>query len=156
GLPPLPAWADAPVGEYLDRLTGQRRLSPHTVAAYRRDLAQFFDYCQRQGVTSVTGVDRLVARRFLAFLDTRGYSRRSMTRKASAVGAFYREGVKRGLWENNPLEGVKRARPDRPLPHALPARTVAQVLEQIGESDPESLRDRALLETLYATGMRIS
>jgi len=155
-IPPLPEWATVEVEDYLQRLVDQRRLSPHTVAAYRRDLAQFFEYCDRQGARSVTSVDRLVARRYLAFLDTRGYKRRSMTRKASAVRAFYSDGVKRGKWEANPLDGVKRAKLDRPLPHALPARTVAHVLEGIDDSEPEGLRDRALLETLYATGLRIS
>lgn len=156
GIPPTPAWAAPDVDRYLGRLRSQRRLSPHTVAAYSRDLSQFFDYCDRCGLGSVVEIDRLVVRRYLAFLDTRGYSRRSMTRKSSAVRAFYNDGVKRGLWESNPLDGVKRAKLDRPLPHALPARTLAHVLESIDDSDPVGARDRALLETLYATGLRIS
>jgi integrase/recombinase XerC len=155
-IPDNPQWAGPAVEGYLARLADQRRLSPHTVAAYRRDLAQFFDYCDRTGIGGVTGVDRIVARRYLAFLDTRGYSRRSLTRKASAVRAFYADGVRRGLWESNPLDGVKRPKLDRPLPHALPARSVAHAIEAIDTTSPEGTRDRALLETLYATGMRIS
>ncbi len=155
-IPDLPDWAAQPVTEYLGRLETQRRLSHHTVAAYRRDLAQFFDYCGRTGVGSVTGVERTVARRYLAFLDTRGYSRRSLSRKASAVRAFYSDGVRRGSWESNPFDGVKRPKLDRPLPHALPARTVATALNSIDTSEPAGLRDRALMETLYASGMRIS
>lgn len=155
-IPPLPEWAIGDVDDYLSRLTLQRRLSVHTVDAYRRDLAQFFDYCSRHGIASIDEVDRLIARRYLAFLDTRGYSRRSMTRKASAVGAFYRDGMKRGVRMVNPLDGVKRAKLDRPLPHALPTKTVAHVLDHISDNDPESLRDRALLELLYATGLRVS
>ena len=138
------------------RLSDQRRLSAHTVGAYRRDLAQFFDFCERNGVVSVTGVKRTVARRYLAFLDTRGYSRRSISRKASAVRVFYADGIKRALWQSNPLDGVKRIKLDRPLPHALPARAVERVLELIETNDAEGLRDRALMETLYATGLRVS
>ena len=149
-------WAGPAVEDYLDRLGAQRRLSPHTVAAYRRDLAQFFDYCARYGIGAIPDVDRTIARRYLAFLDTRGYARRSLARKASAVRGFYTDGVKRGLWKSNPYDGVKRAKLDRPLPHALPARAVAHAIEAIDTSGPEGLRDRALLETLYATGMRIS
>lgn len=155
-IPDAPDWAAPAVEAYLGRLADQRRLSPHTVAAYRRDLAQFFDYCHRAGVRSVTEVDRIVVRRFLAFLDTRGYARRSMARKASSVRAFYAEGARRGLWSANPLDGVKRPKLDRPLPHALPARTVAHALDTIDTSTPEGLRDRALMETLYASGLRIS
>lgn len=142
--------------DYLGRLADQRRLSPHTIAAYRRDLAQFFDYCDRYGIATIRDVDRTVARRYLAFLDTRGYARRSLVRKASAVRVFYADGVKRGLWETNPFDGVRRPKLDRPLPHALPARAVAHAIEAVDTSQPEGLRDRALLETLYATGMRIS
>lgn len=155
-IPEIPEWAAPAVDEYIDRLAEQRRLSPHTVAAYRRDLAQFFDFCDRSGCRRIEDVDRTVARRFLAFLDTRGYARRSLTRKASAVRSFYADGAKRGSWERNPLDGVKRPKLDRPLPHALPARTVAQALEGIDASEPLGLRDRALLETLYASGLRIS
>ena len=155
-LPDLPPWAAAEVEAYLSRLADHRRLSPHTLAAYRGDLAQFFDYCDRAGVDAIGKVERRLARRFLAFLDTRGYSRRSVARKASAVRAFYTDAVRRGLVEVNPLEGVSRPKLDRPLPHALPARTVAAALESIDTSDPVGIRDRALLETLYATGLRIS
>ncbi|MFQ5523473.1 MAG: tyrosine recombinase [Acidimicrobiia bacterium] len=155
-LPDLPPWATAEVESYLTRLAHHRQLSPHTVAAYRGDLAQFFDYCHRSGVGSIGAVERRLARRYLAFLDTRGYSRRSVARKASAVRAFYTDAVKRGLVEVNPLEAVGRPKLDRPLPHALPARTVAAALESIDTADPVGMRDRALLETLYATGLRIS
>jgi site-specific recombinase XerD len=154
--PEIPSWAAEVVEGYLARLQDQSRLSPHTVAAYRRDLAQFFDYGDRSGIRSVTEVDRTLSRRFLAFLDTRGYTRRSMTRKASSVGAFYRDGVRRGLWEANPLEGVRRPKLDRPLPHALPARALAHALDRIDTTTPVGRRDRALVETLYATGMRVS
>ncbi len=156
GIPELPEWAENEVDRYLSRLSDQRRLSPHTVSAYRRDLAQFFDFCERYGAGSVSQVDRTIARRYLAFLDTRGYTRRSISRKASAVRVFYSDGVKRGLWGVNPFDGVKRAKLERPLPHALPTRAVAKALEEIDTSDSEGLRDRALLETLYATGMRVS
>src|SRR5690606_41663811 len=57
-IPDLPEWAEPTVSDYIQRLQTQRRLSEHTVAAYRSDLAQFFDYCARYGVESVTGVDR--------------------------------------------------------------------------------------------------
>ncbi len=155
-LPDMPAWAAAPVDDYLARLREQRDLSPNTVDAYRRDLTQFFDYCDRNGVRRIDAAQRIHARRYLAFLDTLGYSRRSATRKASAVRSFYNDAGRRGVTAVNPFEGVARPRLDRPLPHALPARTVVHAIEAIDTSSAQGLRDRAVLDTLYSTGLRIS
>ena len=69
-VPETPRWAHPQVAKYLSRLSDQRGLSPNTIDAYRRDLAQFFDYCDRAGVTTISDVDRRSARRYLAFLDT--------------------------------------------------------------------------------------
>jgi integrase/recombinase XerC len=140
----------------LGRLAGQRRLSPHTISAYGRDLAQFFDYCHRAGLEKLTEVDRGHARRYLAFLDTRGYSRRSLTRKTSAVRAFYADGVRRGSWAANPMDGVRKPKLDKPLPHAMSARAVSRALDGLDATSAVGVRDRALVETLYATGMRVS
>ncbi len=152
----MPQWADEPVGDFLTRMRHQRELSPHTIDAYRRDLAQFFAYCDREGVGSIGAVERRHARRYLAFLADDGYSKRSMTRKASAVRSFYNDTGRRGSTSVNPFEGVSRPRLDKPLPHALPTRTVILAIETIDPTTPVGLRDRALIDTLYSTGLRIS
>ena len=155
-VPELPEWARSAVGDFLDRMRDQRDLSPHTLAAYRGDLAQFFAYCDEEGVDSVTSVRRREARRYLAVLSAAGYSKRSMTRKSSAVRSFYNDAGRRGLATTNPFEGVSRPRLDRPLPHALPTRTVIHAIETIDTGTPEGQRDRALVDALYSTGLRIS
>ncbi len=152
----MPEWAAVSVAAYLDRQRDQRELSPHTIEAYRRDLAQFFAYCAEEGVASIDSVRRKHARRYLAFLSASGYSKRSMTRKASAVRAFYNDAGRRGSATVNPFEGVSRPRLDKPLPHALPTRTLIHAIETIDPTTPEGLRDRALIDTLYSTGLRIS
>jgi site-specific recombinase XerD len=152
----MPGWAAAPVDGYLDRMRDQRELSPNTLDAYRRDLAQFFSYCDEQGVRSIDGVRRQHARRYLAALSAAGYSKRSMTRKSSAVRSFYNDAGRRGSAGVNPFEGVSRPRLDQPLPHALPARTVVHAIETIDPATPEGLRDRALIDTLYSSGLRVS
>ena len=121
-LPDLPTWAENPVLEYLARLRTQRNLSPNTIEAYRRDLSQCFDYCARSGVKDIRDVERGHARRFVAFLDTRRYSRTSLTRKASAVRAFFSDAGRRGQVESNPFEGVAPPGRAKSLPHALPVR----------------------------------
>ena len=134
----------------------QRDLSPHTIDAYRRDLSQFFAYCDEEEVTSIDAVQRQHARRYLAVLSAGGYSKRSMTRKASAVRSFYNDAGRRGSASVNPFEGVSRPKLDKPLPHALPARTLIHAIETIEPDTPVGLRDRALIDTLYSTGLRIS
>lgn len=155
-VPETPAWASASVDEYLARLRDQRGLAANTIDAYRRDLAQFFDYCERNGIDRIGGVDRRIARRYLAFLDTLGYSRTTTSRKSSSVRAFYSDAVLRGHAEVNPFVGVSTPKLDKPLPRALPARAMAAAIESIDTSGPSGLRDRAIVETLYATGLRIS
>ncbi len=142
--------------EYLSYLGTVRNLSPHTVDAYRRDLAQFFDFCDRAGILDVADVDRRLVRRYLAHLDTRSYARRSIARKASAVRAFYDWMARRGRVSANPAAAVGRPRLDERIPHALPERAVLAGLDRLGGDDPVTLRDRALLELLYATGLRVS
>jgi len=155
-VPVVPDWAVGEIEAYLSRLHDQRGLSEHTIAAYRRDLSQFFDYCDRGGQRGIGTPDRRTARRYLAFLDTLGYSRATISRKASSIRAFYRDAATRGLVPANPFEGVSTPKLNRPLPHAIPARSVAAAIESIDTGDPMGLRDRAIVETLYATGLRVS
>ena len=155
-LPDAPVWAEEPVAEYLLRLESQRGLSEHTLAAYRRDLSQFFDYCHRSGVRDVRSVERTHARRYVAFLDTLGYSRTSITRKSSAVRSFYREAGRRDEADTNPFEGVARPGRESKLPHALPTRAVVHAIESIDTSSPAGMRDKAIVDMLYSTGLRIS
>lgn len=155
-VPELPAFARDAVDAYLGRLTAHRALSDNTVDAYRRDLAQFFDYCARSSVQSVGDVTRQMARRYLAFLDTLGYSRRSIARKASSVRAFYKDGLRRGDLAVNPFDGIARPKMAKPLPHALSQHALSGALEAIDTSESVGMRDRAIIEVLYATGLRIS
>jgi integrase/recombinase XerC len=153
--PPLPGWAKTPVEAYLRRLSDERGLSPHTVAAYRRDLAHFLDFCEHRGARSIETVDRRMFRAHLAELDALGYARSSIARKGSAIRSFLSDAVRRRTIPTNPAAGVVRPKMGKPLPHALPRRQVERAIEMIDGEDPVSLRDRALVELLYSTGMRV-
>ncbi len=131
-------------------------MSEHTFDAYRRDLSAFLDFCDRLGLDGLEAIDRRVVRRWVANLDTRGYARTSIARKVSTVRSFFDFCVKREMLGANPAVGVNTARPARPLPTALPSRAVSAAIESVDGDDAESLRDRALLELLYSTGMRVS
>ncbi len=155
-IPDVPRWAHEQLDLYLEQHLVLRGLSEHTHDAYRRDISSFLDFCDRMGIDTLGAIDRKVVRRWVAHLDTRGYARTSIARKVSTVRSFFGFCVKRGVVDANPAIGVNTARPARPLPHALPARTVAEAIESIDGDDPESIRDRALLELLYSTGLRVS
>jgi len=155
-LPDLPSWAQQPVEQFLLRQSSQRNLSPHSLDAYRRDLSQFMAFCDRAGVSTVQDVDRKTVRRFVAYLDTLGYARRSIARKTSAVRVFFADQARRGEILLNPADQVARRRRPKTLPHALAQRAVREILESLQGSEPVVLRDRAILEVLYATGVRVS
>jgi site-specific recombinase XerD len=155
-IPELPGWARTRVDDFLGRLSAQRGLSANTVAAYRRDLAQFFDFCERLGLDSIDSVDRRVVRRFQAQLVSRQYVSASIARKASAVRSFYRDAVRRHDVAVDPSAGLPpRKRPSR-LPKAIAARPLGEMLDALVGDHPIDVRDRAILELLYGTGMRVS
>lgn len=155
-IPDLPAWAAPTVESFLERLEAERGLSVHTIAAYRRDLSQFFDFCDRVGLDSPGAVDRRILRRFQAHLVTRRYAAATISRKVSAVRSFYRDAARRTEVEANPAAGLPpRRRPTR-LPRAIAARRLGEMLDAIGGDGPADVRDRAILEMLYGTGLRVS
>ena len=153
---PTPAWAEDALVGYLSRLAIQRRLSPHTVAAYRSDLRQFADFCQGLGLTTWDQVDRKVVRHYLSVLGDRSYSRRSIARKASAVRSFFADQVKKGELKLNPAAEVARPKLPERLPRALSSRVVRDILDSLPHATPIDLRDRAIIELLYSSGLRVS
>ncbi len=155
-VPNPPAWAERALDDYIERLDSERGLSPHTIDAYRRDLCQFFDYADRGAIKGLEDVNRTTVRRYLAFLSTRRYARRSISRKMSVVRSFFADASRRGLVVANPAEGVATPSREHSLPRAVPARSLGALLDQVSDEDPESLRDRAVIELLYGSGLRVS
>ena len=147
--------ADA-VADFVHRIEIERGLSPHTVAAYCRDLEQFVEFCERLGTDRLDGVNRRAIRRYMAQLSTRGYSRRSIARKISSIRSFFADAASRGLLPANPAEGVRQPRRPASLPKALPQQGLANSLDAVVGGSPVDLRDRAILELLYSSGLRVS
>ncbi|OGU17229.1 MAG: hypothetical protein A3K13_01930 [Gemmatimonadetes bacterium RIFCSPLOWO2_12_FULL_68_9] len=151
------------VAEFLTFLAKERNDSPHTVKAYGRDLALFAAFGDEYyggGAWTWAGVDRLAMRSFMGSLQRRGLAKRSVARAVSGVRTFYRFlSSRRGL-EVNPARGVRTPKLEKRLPVFLDRSQLeelfrfAEVLAQSGEF--QAVRDLALIETLYATGMRLS
>ncbi len=141
---------------YLKRLRVERGLSENTLDAYSRDLQAFVVFADRSGVSDAGDVNRKLIRRFVANLTTRGYAATSVARKSSAVRAFFADLARRDLVESNPAVGAPQPKRPKLLPRAIPAGALSEVLDDLVDPDPVGLRDRAVLEMLYGTGMRVS
>lgn len=147
---------DGAVEEYLQRCRVERGLSPNTLDAYRRDLADFVVFVDRFGATELDEVDRRLFRRFVASLSTRSYAPRTIARRASAVRAFLEDRTRAGLIDVNPATGVPQPKLPHSLPKSVPSRSLGAMLDKIDGGSPLDIRDRAILETLYGTGLRVS
>jgi integrase/recombinase XerD len=141
---------------YLEHLRVERGLAENTIIAYRRDLAGFVEFANRYGVSQTDGVDRRLIRRYVANLTTRGYAPTSVARKASAVRAFFGDLARRDVIGHNPAVGTPQPKRPRSLPRAIPAGALGRALDELDGPDPIDVRDRAILETLYGTGLRVS
>jgi len=140
--------------DYLRHLRDERRLSPHTLSAYRRDLRLFLDYCDR-GSIELAALDSYAVRQFAAECHRRGLSPRSIARRLSAVRRFLGYLVQHDAINSNPAVGVQAPKPARRLPATLDTDQVAGLLALEGD-DTFTVRDRAMLELLYSSGLRLS
>lgn len=150
------------IQRYLDHLTVERGLADNTIAAYRRDLARYGHFLRGCGVRDARRADELAVAAFVAHLstathgDARPYRATSVVRTLSAVRSFHRFLLREGEADRDPAAGVIRPRLPRSLPRPLPVEDVARVLEAPPDGTPAGLRDRAVLETLYGAGLRVS
>ncbi len=145
---------DGYLEDWLQILAAGRGYSPHTIAAYRGDLEQFAAFLQEEG-TSYLQVDRTVARRYLAHLQRRGLAPASVARKLAALRTFYGHLVRRAVLPIHPLRGLGTPKQPRHLPRFLSVDETVALLMAPDLRTPQGLRDRAILELLYASGLRV-
>jgi integrase/recombinase XerD len=144
-----------PVDRYLDTLRTERGASPNTIAAYRRDLLGLGRHLARRRIAiERAGMEELT--RYLAALRQGGLGPRSVGRHLSAIKGFYGFLVREGERRRDPTELLEAPRPPRRLPRTLSTAEAQALVESPPLGDPAGVRDRALLELLYATGMRAS
>lgn len=140
---------------FVAELRTERRLSAHTVAAYRRDLDALLEFLGREGLEDLASADAYHVRRFAAECHRRGLSARSIARRLSAARTFFASLVRDGHAKTNPALHVQAPKPSRRLPATLDADQMASLLAA-DASDPLDLRDAAILELFYSSGLRLS
>lgn len=144
--------------EFLAFLSVEKGSSANTVAAYRNDLQQLADFIgTKRGADGWCALDRSTIQDFILDLKQRGYTETSVARKVAAVRSFFAFLSAEGTVPLNPTEGLSSPRVGKTLPKAISPNEVDELLEQPARrSTPEAKRDRAMLELLYATGMRVT
>ncbi len=150
------------IGDFLDYLTYERNVSPNTVTAYREDLESFTGFLCNDYFTiardqlDLRRVDHLAVRAYLAHLARRKLSRSSIARHLSAMRSFFKYLMREAVVDANPARTVATPKREKHLPSVMQPSDVALLLEQPDLSTPLGLRDRAFLELLYASGLRIA
>lgn len=152
---------ESALADFDTHLRAQRRLSEHTVRAYRGDIGQLFEFAVERGVTELAEIDLGLLREWLATMGARRLSRATLARRGAAARTFFEWACRAGHVPTDPAARLVSARPDRTLPTVLTPHEAATFLEaarervDAGDPDPLHLRDWAAMELLYATGVRV-
>jgi len=146
------------IGRFLRYLEVERNASPLTVKSYREDLVSLAEYLDEALGRSVAPreINVLDLRGYVGALHEAGYAKSSVARRLASLRSFFRFAQREGLVENNPAKPLRNPRRDRKLPHFLSTDEIGQLLEAPPADQPLGLRDRAILETMYSAGLRVS
>jgi len=147
---------DQAVSAYLDTLRYARRAAPRTVSAYAGDLAEYGDFLRARGIGALSVVESDTVGDYLLSLRQRGLAPRTITRRRAAIVGLHRHSVGIGLVSFDATRNLEPMRTGRRLPHALPLEDIERLLAQTLGEEPLKLRDRAMLELAYASGLRAS
>jgi len=149
---------DQALADFLRHLGLERNASAHTVKSYREDLTQAVAFFRERVGPNVRPdqVTTRVLRAFLAWLHDQGYARATISRRIAAVRSWCRFLCRQGALDKNPADGLRGPKLDRKLPHFLNKADVDRLLASPKADTALGLRDRAILETLYSAGLRVS
>lgn len=144
------------INGFLSYLANERNYSPHTAENYRIDLDGFCKFLKENKISQFNSIDRIICRRFLAFLESNKLGRRSVARKISALRSFYKFLMREKMVTSNPWKVISTPKIIKKLPSFLYTEEIESLLNQPNIRTTQGIRDKAMLELLYATGMRVS
>ena len=150
----LPCETDR-LGEFESHLRDERRLSPHTLSNYRRDLQCVVRFCDEQGIARWADLHPQQVRSFAAQIHRRGLGGRSIQRNLSSLRSFCRYLVRQGVLGSNPAQDIRAPKTPRKLPHSLDIDRIQSLLDRPAE-DWLAQRDLAIMELMYSSGLRLS
>lgn len=141
---------------FLEYLETERNYSSHTILSYETDLIAFCEFLRTEGVENPAVVDRDLLRHFLARLFDEGFSKKSIARKVASLRSFFKFLKRRGVIVSNPSISLATPRVEKKLPSFLDEKAVRELMKQPDRATPDGLRDAAILEVFYSTGIRLS
>ena len=144
------------IGAYENYLTKVKQASGNTVASYMRDIRQFAGWLHEEEETEVVDAAQLHIQEFLSHLEEEGRSAATRSRALASLKNFYAYAVSTGFLTDSPVLEIRVDRGEKKLPQVLSSREVELLLAQPGSTDPKGIRDKAMLEVMYATGIRVS
>ncbi|MBT6049471.1 MAG: tyrosine recombinase XerC [Candidatus Scalindua sp.] len=142
--------------DFVAKLEHEKGFSEHTLRAYHKDLLQFDNFLKAEKRSSLESVNHLLLRRFLAVLRSKNYSKTTIARKLASIRSFFKFLIREGELVANPFEMLRTPKQDKKLPHFLSITEVDVLLKTPDSSTVMGLRDMAIMETLYSTGIRVS
>jgi integrase/recombinase XerC len=142
--------------KYINYLEAEKNASPYTVRNYKNDLLDFFHFLKSEKIVSLKEVNRHTLRDYMSYLIEQGIVKRSIARKLSAIRSFYRYLIREGTISASPVAATASPKLDKRLPSFLTPDEIKKLLEAPDLSKPQGHRDRAFLELLYASGLRVS
>ncbi len=151
-----PMTMEEQLGLYITHLDVEKDASPYTLRNYSHEIRQFLDFLKDEGIDTWDDVDRQVLRRYILWLRKEGYVEASMARKLSELRSFCRYLLREGFLDSNPIDVVSSPKVPKRLPRYLKPEEVEALLNAPDVSKPLGQRDKAILELLYAAGVRLS
>lgn len=141
---------------FIQYLHQEKQTSENTEVSYKRDLRKMAQYLSSHGVDSVNTVTSASLNSYVWFLEKEGMKPATISRSIASMKAFFNYLKKLGMLEEDPSEGLKAPKIEKKMPAVLSTEEMTLLLEQPSGSTPKELRDKAMLELLYATGIRVS
>lgn len=142
--------------EYINHLTVERGLAKNTLVSYRTDLNGYITFCRQHGLVTMEQAGKDTIMSYLYKMQLEGRSTATISRYLAAIKSYYRFAVNEGVIKKDPAQDLESPRPAQRLPRVLTIEEVDILLSQPPVGEPAGLRDKAMLELLYATGLRVS
>ncbi len=144
------------VNQFADYLQNERQLSENTLSSYKRDIEQYFDYLKGNNIESIGKTNRTTILTYILDMQKKGRATSTISRNLASLRSFYQYLIRNGIMEKNPTYGLETPKIEKKLPQILSTREVELLLEQPKNTDLKGIRDKAMLELLYATGIRVT
>lgn len=144
------------VQRFVDFLENEKGLSDNTLQSYRRDIQQYISYLQEINISNIAGINKTAIITYLLYLQKKGRATSTISRNLASIRSFYQYLNKVNIVEQDPTQNLESPKVEKKLPQILSTQEVELLLEQPKCVDLKGYRDKAMLELLYATGIRVS